>query len=198
MHILLNRRITNLKKQIKFAIIAAVFYIIGIIIGIVYSKSKVHDGAFYRSVFNFYQRIFDSHSKPISTFWLRFLIDFGYTAIIFVFGLSIVLAPLNFLLIAYRGAIVGCVGGIFISLYGFNGCAVFIAVVVPQNLIVTVGIIVSGLLNFADNLDKCLPKENKIKEILINCAIGFLIMIVGALYEFLITVVLLRPMNFYF
>ncbi len=192
----LSRKLSILKKQVKFAVISGIFYILGIIIGIIYFKKKTFDGVFFKSVFDFYRRTFDMSTKPIYTFLLRLLIDFGYIIIVFVLGLSAYLSPLNLLVIGYRGAIVGCVGCVFLSLYGFNGGAVFFAVVLPQNFIVSLAIIISAVLNLHTNMyaKKC----DKKKDIFINCIVGYIIMIVGAVYELLITMILLRPLNFYF
>ena len=101
-------------------------------------------------------------------------------------------------MIAYRGAIIGCVAGIFISFYGFNGGAVFFSVALPQNVIITLGIAFAALFNFDYIINKCASAKTDFKTLLKNAFIGFLITLIGAIYEFLITVILIRPMNFYF
>ena len=190
---IIKRKIKIIKCDYKFLILAGIFYLSGIIIGIVCYKTRRGDGVFFRQVYNYYNRIFDCGVSPISTFFIRLAVNAGYFAIIFALSINIYTYPLILLIVAYRGAIIGCVVGIFLSVYGFNGGAIFFFVIAPQNLIVTCGIVLAALFNF-DYTVKC--KKQNFALIFQNCLLGFTVAAIGAIYELLISVILIRPMNF--
>lgn len=182
----------------KYLIACGVFYAIGIILGVVYFIRRRDDPTFFINVCNYYLKIFNPEVSPLSVFFKRILYNAGYIAIIFSFSFVIFTYPLQLLVVLYRGAIIGSIAGVFISLYGFSGGAIYFLVVLPQNLIVTTGLVIAGTLNYSFiKGPKCFKKE-KLKELMINSIIGFAVTFAGAIYELAVLCFFIRPMNFYF
>ena len=194
---LLKRKLSVLKKNPKLLIISGLFYLSGIIVGVICFYSKKGDGVFFKQVYNYYNRIFDPKISPLSTLFLRFIVNIGYIGVIFALSFTVFTYPIILLLIAYRGAIIGCIAGIFIKEYGFSGGALFFFVTLPQNVLVTLGLIVSAVLNFDYVINKCCKKTD-VSVLLTNCIIGLGISFLGAIYELTVSVIIIRPMNFYF
>ncbi|MBR1867696.1 MAG: hypothetical protein IJ800_03850 [Clostridia bacterium] len=193
----MKKKINVIKYEIKYLIVAMAIYLVFIIIGIICFLNSQADSVFYGFAFDYYIKIFDCQTSPISLLFTRLLNNLGYILVFFALGFVIYTYPLKLLIIAYRGAIIGSVSIVFINLYGFNGFIVFMTVVLPQNIITTLGLCVFSLLNLYQITDvKC--NGNNIKVFAENAAIGFAFCFIGALYEFLILVILIRPMNFYF
>ncbi len=195
---IVSKAVSSLKRNYKMLLLSGIFYIGGIVIGVIYYFSKNLDATFLRHVFKFYNNIVDCSVSPLSTFFIRLAIDVGYVAIVFALSFTVFTYPITLLFIAYRGAIIGCIAGLFIHSFGFNGVAVYFTVILPQNLIVTAGLTAIFVLNFDYVVNKPSKCKLKIELMLKNCLLGFIICSVGAIYELFITVIVIRPMNFYF
>ena len=197
MEILLKKKLNVIKYELRFLIIALAVYAAFIIVGIICFINSQNDSFFYGFTFDYYIKIFDAHSSPFSLLFTRLLNSVGYILIFFALGFVVYTYPLKLLIIAYRGAIIGSVGVVFLNLYGFNGFIIYITVVFPQNLIATIGLCVFSVLNLYQITDvKC--HGDNLKVFAVNALIGFTFCFVGALYEFLVLIILIRPMNFYF
>ncbi|MBO4262160.1 MAG: hypothetical protein J5903_00040 [Clostridia bacterium] len=179
-------------------IIPAILYILGIVVGIVYFFSRQDDAVFYGGVTEYYLKILDPCANPLSVLLTRIFVNAGYIVIVFVLSFVIFTYPLQLLIIIYRGAIIGVVGGVFFKAYGFYGGTVYLFVVLPQNIVVTFGLAIAGLLDFAHMIDRKNCGKPDVKVFAENCIIGYCICFLGALYEFIVLLVMIRPLNFYF
>ncbi len=190
------KRIKTLKKNYKFLVFFGITFIVGVVLGIITFKRGAGNEFFYETVFNYFYNIFSPSVNPLHVFFKRIFIDLGYIAVFFLLGLSIYAFPIEYIIVFYRGMVIGCVSCIFFSCYSFYGLFLFIAVTLPQNLIVFAGLACLGVLNFDVGMNKTCKKA-VFMDYLINAAFGYVICIFGAIYEMALLLLIIRPLNFY-
>jgi len=194
----INHAVCILKNSENMIISFCIVYLAGIVLGVVFSNQSANKFILKDQVCNFYIIILNPDKSVFSILFMRLLHNLGYILLIGAAGIVIYTFPIEFFIIFYRGLILGSVGCAFYSLYGISGISIYIFIVVPQNLIVTFGLVVTGILNYKYIKGLCRKGKFDLTEIGWNCILGFVICAVGAIYEFLLLLILIRPLHFYF
>ena len=202
---IIKQKIKCLKKSLKYGIIlfgATVFlgseivavYVFGIILGVI-TKNGCLIPSLYNGAYNYFFCVFDVYSSIFSILLRRILVILSLFIIFFALSLNKYVAPLSALIIFYRGLIIGCVSVVFFETYKISGGFVFFLVVIPQNLIITAGLISLILLN-GENY--CVPLKSRINDLIINGLLSLCVCLAGAIYEFIILTFVLRPITLWF
>ena len=129
-------------------------------------------------------------STYIRAFFLFFLIKY-FRDRLFLLGLNGFTSYFSSVIFLCRGLILGSLFYIFRSNYFVSGVIIYLFIVCIQNIIITAGMIVAVTLNY-DIAEK--PFSCKVKDLIFNFMISFGVCLIGALYELLILVLILRPL----
>ncbi len=189
--------IKKIKNNLTFLIIGGSLYVVGIILGIFFLGKDNISHLFFENVYNYFFKIFDPYSSPVSTSFIMLLTCIGYTVVFFGLSFTFFTYPLQFIIIIYRGVIIGGIARYFITCFGINGFVLYFFVTLPQNLIITAGLLLSSVLNFDHVTNLCDNKPN-IKVMLFNSLLGLAVCFTAIIYGLLVVVVIVRPMNIYF
>ncbi len=191
---IIKQKIKCLKKSLKYGIILFAVYVFGIILGVI-TKNGCLIPSLYNGAYNYFFCVFDVYSSIFSILLRRILVILSLFIIFFALSLNKYVAPLSALIIFYRGLIIGCVSVVFFETYKISGGFVFFLVVIPQNLIITAGLIALILLN---GEKYCVPLKNRINDLIINGLLSLCVCLAGAIYEFIILTFVLRPITLWF
>lgn len=191
---IIKQKIKCLKKSLKYGIILFAVYVFGIILGVITNNGCLIP-SLYNGAYNYFFCVFDVYSSIFSILLRRLLVILSLFIIFFALSLNKYVAPLSALIIFYRGLIIGCVSVVFFETYKISGGFVFFLVVIPQNLIITAGLIALILLN-GENY--CVPLKSRINDLIINGLLSLCVCLAGAIYEFIILTFVLRPITLWF
>lgn len=191
---IIKQKIKCLKKSLKYGIILFAVYVFGIILGVITNNGCLIP-SLYNGAYNYFFCVFDVYSSIFSILLRRILVILSLFIIFFALSLNKYVAPLSVLIIFYRGLIIGCVSVVFFETYKISGGFVFFLVVIPQNLIITAGLIALILLN-GENY--CVPLKSRINDLIINGLLSLCVCLAGAIYEFIILTFVLRPITLWF
>ncbi len=191
---IIKQKIKCLKKSLKYGIILFAVYVFGIILGVITNNGCLIP-SLYNGAYNYFFCVFDVYSSIFSILLRRILVILSLFIIFFALSLNKYVAPLSALIIFYRGLIIGCVSVVFFETYKISGGFVFFLVVIPQNLIITAGLIALILLN-GENY--CVPLKSRINDLIINGLLSLCVCLAGAIYEFIILMFVLRPITLWF
>ena len=187
---ILNTKINVIKKNIKLVVIFIACYALGLIIGLIFGERSVcfplYDVACGR-----YICILDVYTSVFSIFFKKIFSSLLILCVAFLLGLNRFTSFFSAVIFFCRGLVLGSLFYIFWSNYFISGLFIYIFIICVQNIIITAGMIVAVVLNYdiADKSFSC-----KVKELIFNFIISFGVCIVGALYELLILVLILRPL----
>ena len=191
---IIKQKIKCLKKSLKYGIILFAVYVFGIILGVITNNGCLIP-SLYNGAYNYFFCVFDVYSSIFSILLRRILVILSLFIIFFALSLNKYVAPLSALIIFYRGLIIGCVSVVFFETYKISGGFVFFLVVIPQNLIITAGLIALILLN-GENY--CVTLKSRINDLIINGLLSLCVCLAGAIYEFIILTFVLRPITLWF
>lgn len=187
----LTTKFKIIKRQIYGLIAYCAVYIIAIILGAIF-VNKDCNSLLYTNVFNYHLIIVNGEISIFKCFFSCFFVGILGTVVIICFGFSKFTVPLISAIIFYRGLILGSCAILFFTLSKLSGVVLFIILTLPTNAIITAGLIVSSLLNNHANRKGC---NNKGELIAINALICLAFTLVAAIYFFLVTAIIVRPIN---
>ena len=191
---IIKQKIRCLKKSLKYGILLFAVYFLGIILGVV-TKNGCLMPPLYNGAYNYFFCVFDVYSSIFAILLKRILVILSLFIIFFALSINKYVAPLSALIVFYRGLIIGCVSVVFFETYKISGGFVFFLVVIPQNLIITAGLIALILLN---GEKYCIPLKLRINDLIINGLFSLCVCLIGAVYEFIILTFVLRPITLWF
>ena len=187
---ILNTKINALKKNIKLIVIFAVCYAVGLIIGLIFGERSVcfplYDVACGR-----YICLLDIYTSVFSIFFKKIFSSLLILCVVFLLGLNRFASFFSSVIFFCRGLVLGSLFYIFLSNYFISGLLAYFFIICVQNIIINAGMIIAVILNY-EIADK--PLSCKVKELIFNFIISFCVCSVGALYELLILVLILRPL----
>lgn len=193
---LIMRKTARIKANVKHIAVFFAALLLGIIFGVISYVKEFEYGVLYEGAFNYYYNIFGCAVNPFTVLLKRILTVIGSILLFFLLGLTIYAYPFEFIIIFYRGLIIGSMTCIFYSIYSLYGVALFIIVTIPQNVVNTFGLVTCGILNYDYHANSQCRKLN-VREVFTNAVMGFVICTVGALYEFTVLALIIRPFSFY-
>lgn len=188
-----------LVKYRVYAIILAVCYAAGIVWGCFINRSGTLFDYFGEYADNYYAVVLSVSSGALNIFFIRVFNNLGFILLAFLFGLCIYTAPLQAVVLIYRGIVLSFGLIVFTCNYGALGSVIFIFLILPQHLISTACIIVTAVCGLEHSLIKHRHRCNRLLGGYVSCAaIMFALSLIGALCELLMLVLLLRPLSFFF
>lgn len=139
--------------------------------------------------------IYTVNFKP-SYIFIRLVCDLAVIALICLSGLIIYSMPLHFFLICYKGFLTGVAVRVLISSYYAGGLFVCIAVILPSFLFCAFSYAAQSCFSYYSIFkDTVKRKFSCICSDVFFCAC---ICVLALVYEVVISMVLLRPLNYYF
>ena len=112
-----------------------------------------------------------------------------------LFSLNKYTIYLNFIVLFYRAFTLGVAGKIFISQIAITGAIMFIFLILVQALFMCISILLFIILIY-NYMKKCC--DIQINFILKTYLISSIVAIIGCILEFLLIIMLFRPLNLYF
>jgi|GEM_PF-3164385 len=188
---IIKRRLLNEKLYlISLAAAFAVGIVVGVLFNTRYEKTFIISG-----VIDFYINALTVKGNMSALFFGN--VFSGTCILLLFFALSFVsvLFPIYYLFLFYRGYILGLAAGIFLSKFGINGLMLFIFAVMIGNIVTSAALIVFAALTRRRKVDKCKLKKNEVTKYFLLC---LALSLVGAIFELVFTLLILRPLNFSF
>lgn len=191
-------KIDKLKKDVishkYFYISFFAVYILAIIIGVIFSSS-LERFFLTQNVIEFYKNVLTKKGNLTELIFSRLFSDLIQFAIFFGLSFVVFLLPINYILIFYRGYILGVTAGLFITVLSVSGIMLYIFAVLIPNIITTVCLIFLSTECFYIKKKKC---KNHINRCINYLVFSWGLSLVGLIIEILFVLCFLRPLNFNF
>ncbi len=186
-----------LKKQRVWLLTLAFFFILGIIFGVIFSKES-EKLLFIDNSNRFFACVLTGNQSIFKLLLSRILNSFSIFIIFALAGLNIyTLYSFHGFLIFYRGYVLGIAGVIFFIDFGLTGGIIYVFAILIQNLILSL-----ALIGFSccclNRLQSCLKQKIDLQLHIKEFVIFYLLALIGIIVEFLMIILVLRPLNFYF
>lgn len=192
--ILLNIK-QEVNKSQKVFVAGSVVFILGVILGLFLPSSQTVNDIFGDLAKNYFNSVFSVDASPIKNLFSRILTNALLIILVALFSLTVYTYFINFIIILYRGFILGLVFVVFIINLGFSGIITYLFLILANNIIVTIAIILFITLIY----DSLICKTSNFTAVLIKNAIySFIVSLIGSVLEFLLLTCLIRPLNLYF
>ena len=192
--ILLNIK-QEVNKSQKVFVAGSVVFILGVILGLFLPSSQTVNDIFGDLAKNYFNSVFSVDASPIKNLFSRILTNALLIILVALFSLTVYTYFINFIIILYRGFILGLVFVVFIINLGFSGIITYLFLILANNIIVTIAIILFITLIY----DSLICKTSNYTAVLIKNAIySFIVSLIGSVLEFLLLTCLIRPLNLYF
>lgn len=193
MKIIFDEILNNFKKNTWIFYLSIIILVIGFIMGLFLALSNEVESAYNGFILNYFNTILKQDTSNVSFLFKRIMSAILLLALVLLLSLNSVLFYLNFVILLYRAYILGLTAKLFVFGLGFNGVVFYLFLILTQSLLTSVSIIVY-LLNAYSSL-KC----KKSISFYLKCLIlSILIATIGAIIEFVLLLVVFRPLNFYF
>lgn len=193
MKIIFDEILNNFKKNTWIFYLSIIILVIGFIMGLFLALSNEVEAAYNGFILNYFNTILKQDASTVSFLFKRIMSAILLLALVLLFSLNSVLFYLNFVILLYRAYILGLTAKLFVFGLGFNGVVFYLFLILTQSLLTSLSIIVY-LLNTYSSF-KC----KKSISFYLKCLIlSSLIATIGAIIEFVLLLVVFRPLNFYF
>ncbi len=188
----INLIIKHLKNKRNIALICAIIFIFGVILGAILSLSESFL-CFYRDfLLSYFDRIFSRETFGVSYLFKRLILCLVLFLIIGLSSLNKYTFYLTFLILFYRGYVLGLAFKLFIGELLINGIFFFLFLVLVNALFTALAITLFICLYYTKT------STNNINCILKHLLLCSIIAIFGLIIEFIFIVAIFRPFNFYF
>lgn len=184
------------KRKILSIITVAVFLVF-VILGAVLPKGQ--EKFFYcESTVNIFVVSLSPGGKISKLFLNRLFADCFCLLIFYFTSYAIFLMPINFLIIAYKGYVLGAIFISLISNFGFTGIMLFIFGVLIQNLIALFALVIMTISSF-NNKTAFSDCNLKIKNYLLYVFLfSATLIVISVIAQFIFVLLFLRPLNYSF
>lgn len=187
--------LSDLKRNKLLIIILFSAYLLGIIVGVILPKSG-EKNYFLKTVVNLFSSALLKNGNTASIFLSRLFTDLFTLILFYILSISKFLVFANGLVLFYRGYVLGAVSVALFATFGVTGLALFISVVLSQNLISSAVLIVFTAFCFdVKNNDFC--KKIKRDERLIYLIFAFILILLSVLLQIIVLFLFLRPINYF-
>jgi len=189
----------KIKDNKLLIIIFSIIFIAGLFLGIFIEKSSAVKIYYIEYTENYYYSVFSQSESAFSILFIRIGNNILFFSITILLSLSIYLVPLHFIIIFYRGFILGVVCVIIFSSYSINGIFLTVLVVIPQNIISTFFLILAIISSMENSqIFKRQRCYFGFKSFLLNILLLYAFSLLGAVLELIIISCIMRPLNFLF
>ena len=192
----LLKTVKKIKKNIKLTIILASIYLIGFILGIIFSNKNLCNNILKVNINNYYFLVFNVSINVFKPFFNCLLTGVLLTLAVSAFGFTTITVYLFSIVIFYKGLVLGTSLLLFYSLSNISGLLTFIILTLPTNVLITSGLIICNVLNY-ENLNTC-NLNVKFKKILLNALISIVFTFVASIYFLFLLITVIRPINLLF
>lgn len=185
----------DLKRNKVLVIILFSAYFLGIILGLILPRQG-EKNYFLKTVVNLFSSALLENGNTASIFFSRLFTDLFALILFYILSVSKFLVFANGFILFYRGYVLGAVSVGLFSTFGVTGLALFICVVLSQNLISSAVLIVFTAFCFdVKNKHSC----NKVKydDRLIYLVFSFVLILLSVLLQIIILFLFIRPMNYF-
>lgn len=168
----------------------------GLVMGLLLGGKGLYVDAIFSDSINFTILIITNQINLMTIIFRGVIISLQLFALIFVFSLSIYFFPLNFILIIYRGYILGAAIIVFTVSIGIQGFANILILVIPQQLILLTCMCLSISYNFGSSRIICRYRPSNSVVIVIKPVFCFFIIsLSNILLQIVLIYVIIRPFN---
>lgn len=180
-------------KHKYFAVFLAATFILGIIIGI-FLHTYLEKLFFTGNVINFYVNALTKEGSLAGLFFAGLFSD--ALSLVLFFGVSFVAAllPVYFIILFYRGYVLGLALGVFLGEFGVSGLMLFIFAVLIRNVLTSFALTLFAVL-VKSIKSNC---KNNTKERYTFFAISLVVALAGSIAQLVFLLFILRPLNFNF
>lgn len=195
MKILVNEVIFNLKRSKNLLILGGIVFVLGLLLGFILNLNEeifiIHNDNMY----SYYNQVFCSEKIGLSLLVKRCFNALLVLLLVALFSLNKYTFYLNFIVLFYRAFMLGVAGKIFITQIAITGAIMFLFLILVQALFMCASILLFIILIY-NNKEKCV--DRLITLILKAYLISSIVAIIGCILEFLLIIMLFRPLNLYF
>ncbi len=195
MKAIINKILDNHNKNPFILLIGGLIYILMIILGVFCGVNENSLSIFVANVNNYYLEILSLNSTILTFFLKRILNILLFFTLICLLSLNKFTYFICFLLIGYRGFILGISFNVIISVFSINGFIIWLFLILVQNLLLTFAILIF-MINVWEIIN-CFNKFNK-KLFIRYLIISLIIALLGAFSELFLIFSIFRPLNLYF
>lgn len=192
---LVNEVIFNLKRSKNLLLLGGIIFVLGLVLGFILNLNEdifiIHNDNMYL----YYSQVFCSEKIGISLLIKRCLSVLLVLVLVALFSLNKYTIYLNFIVLFYRAFTLGIAGKIFICQIAITGAIMFIFLILVQALFMSISILLFIILIY-NYMKKC--GDMQINFILKTYLISSIVAIIGCILEFLLIIMLFRPLNLYF
>lgn len=190
----LTVRFDALKRRMKIFAMAAIFFGVGFILGIVFNLKSGVKNPSYSSVEEFIKTIYNPKSKVLSV-EIKFFFNCALiSCIIFSSTLSVYALPLGFAVLLVRGTVLGSCAVAFVQFYKINGLVLFLIVNFVQTVLTTAAYsAVIAVNSDCDLSHDCKKKRNLFEYKCVTALICLTACLLAALYGFIIITLIIKP-----
>jgi len=180
------------KKKSVFIFLITSFFL-GFVLGLFFKRNTASFGYI---VTKYYNVTFGLYSNPFKLLLIRIIINLFYFVLIYFLTYKKLFLIFAIFLLGYRGFVLGRIFNSFISILGFEGLIFYLFIILIQNLLTTLAIIVTITELIYKREGSC--KELFSQELIKNVIKGYLLSLLAPLYEFVVLVCIIRPLNIFF
>lgn len=184
-----------LKRSNILIAIGLILIVLGIILGVCFELKEPFLSVHNDALINYYNKIFCVEISPFSLLIERVFNCVLVFIPIFFFSFNKFTFYLSYLIVFYRGFVLGFALRLFLTQISISGAVIFLLLIFIQALFLAFSIILFMCLTY--------NRINKINNITLNLLIRCLIVslifsIIGAIIEFLLITLLFRPIVIHF
>ncbi len=169
-------------------------YVLAIIVGIIFS-SEIEKFFLTNNIIEFYRNVLTKEGNLAGLVFSRLFSDIMLFALFFALSFISFLLPINYIIIFYRGYILGVTAGLFLSVLSVSGVMLYIFAVLIPNIISTVCLTFFTVECYYLRKKNC---KNHINKCLNYLLLSFLVSLIGLIIEIVFIIFFLRPINFNF
>ena len=125
----------NVRRSKKQMLIFVCFLAGGFLFGLIFGTRGIYADIMFADSMHYALRIFTGQTGFFTLIFRGVLINAQFFLLIFIFSLSVYLAPLNYLFFCYKGYVYGAAVTVFTRTLGMGGFATAMILVLPQQLI---------------------------------------------------------------
>lgn len=189
----------SLERKTVLLLFEFAAFAVGIVLGVAIRPTGFIYNYYSLNAERYFYIAMGGGSSAFSVLLSRMLTNLGYYLVFFGLSFSALLLPCQVLITIFRGYILSLSLTVFTLHFGVTGVLIGVFLVVLQNLITSTSIILFSVSTFDCRNKAVKTSAVKMATKRLRYAVFFYALsLVGALIEFLILSLLLRPMSFYF
>ena len=182
----------NVVKNQYLFVGGVVTFIIGVLLGLFLPSVKAVEEIFNVFAVDYFKSVTDINLGAFKILFSRLFNSLLLILFVSLLCTNIYTFYINFIIILYRGFIIGYTFIVFVISLGFTGIMTYLFLVLVQNVIVTFALI----LLLVNVYDKLICKQKYYYKILFNYSIiSYVVCIIAAVIEVILIISFFKPIN---